>query len=96
MACDCGCNREPICQSCRMPMKEKDDFGTNEDGSNNNDYCRFCFHGGKFTDEGITVEQKAEKIAGIMAKMKGTTEEQAKDMAKKYLPQLKELKRWKK
>jgi hypothetical protein len=28
-----------LCQSCGMPMKDHMDFGTNEDGSMNNNYC---------------------------------------------------------
>ena len=50
-----------ICQSCGMPMKRNEDFGTNGDGSKNKEYCQFCFKEGKFTDEAITMEQKISK-----------------------------------
>ena len=91
---NCGCGRRFICQSCGTPMAEQDDFGTKKDGSKNTDYCRFCFHDGEFTDECATAEQKADHIALVVGKMKGSSEQQVKDKAKKYLPMLKELKRW--
>lgn len=53
-----------ICQSCSMPLRREEDLGTDADGSRNKDYCHFCFQGGKFTDEGITMEQKIEKNGG--------------------------------
>lgn len=35
------------CQSCAMPMGgEKDLLGTNADGSNNEEYCKYCFKDG--------------------------------------------------
>jgi len=37
-----------ICQSCGMPLKEEQDFGTNKGRSKNNMYCWFCFQNGKF------------------------------------------------
>jgi hypothetical protein len=60
----------PFCQSCAMPMEKPEDFGTNVDGSKNNEYCHFCFEKGKFTDPNITKEQMIEKAGGIMKQMK--------------------------
>lgn len=79
-----------ICQSCGMPMTNEEDFGTNSDGSKNAEYCRFCYQKGKYTDEGITMEQKIEKNVEIAKKM-GMSEERAKEMANNILPK---LKRW--
>jgi hypothetical protein len=79
-----------ICQSCGMPMKQSEDFGTNLNDSKNKEYCKFCFKGGKFTDEGITLEQKIEKNI-MIAKGMGIPEDQAKQMAEKVIPT---LKRW--
>ena len=31
----------PICQSCGMPLQKSEDFGTNPDGSKNQEYCHF-------------------------------------------------------
>ncbi|MBU0574547.1 MAG: zinc ribbon domain-containing protein [Candidatus Margulisbacteria bacterium] len=81
---------ENICQSCGMPMGKDSDFGTNADGSKNQEYCQFCYQNGKFTDEGITLEQKIAKNIAIAAKM-GMPADEAKKMAKEVLPK---LKRW--
>ena len=38
------------CQCCAMPMGEgKELYGTNSDGSGNEDYCKYCFEKGEFT-----------------------------------------------
>ena len=80
------------CQSCGMPLQNEDDFGTNENGSRNSNYCRFCFQRGRFTDDGITMEEKIEKNIEI-AKSMGMSEETARQMATMTIPR---LKRWKK
>ena len=82
----------PMCQSCGMPMTKAADFGTNADGSKNNEYCKFCYEKGKFTDEGITMEEKIEKNVAIAKKM-GWPEDKAREMANSIIPK---LKRWKK
>ncbi|MFC1786916.1 zinc ribbon domain-containing protein [Halobacteriota archaeon] len=79
-----------ICQSCGIPIINKEDFGTNSDGSKNAEYCQFCYKEGKYTDEGITMEQKIEKNIEIAKKM-GMPEEQAKEIANSIIPK---LKRW--
>ncbi len=79
-----------ICQSCSMPLRSEVDLGTNADGSKNKEYCHFCFKDGKFTDEGISMEQKIEKMVGI-AKSMNIPEAQARAMAQNILPK---LKRW--
>lgn len=85
-------NQPEICQSCAMPLRAAEDLGTNADGSKNKDYCRHCFQSGKFTDEGITLEQKIEKLVG-MAKQMNIPEDKARQLAQLNLPN---LKRWKK
>ena len=37
-----------ICQSCAMPLYSDDVYGTNADGSKNEDYCKYCYVDGKF------------------------------------------------
>jgi len=81
----------PFCQSCGMPLKTQEDFGTNADGSKNKEYCHFCFQNGEFTDPNITMEQMIDKVAGIMAQMQKMPENQAREIAKNFLPK---LKRW--
>jgi hypothetical protein len=74
-----------------MPLRGENDLGTNADGSKNKEYCRFCYQEGKFTDEGISLEQKIEKLVG-MAKQMRIPEDKAREMAQNILPT---LKRWK-
>lgn len=80
----------PFCQSCGMPMEKPEDFGMNADGFRINDYCRYCFKDGSFTEPKITMEQMIDKIAG-MAPVMRMTEAQAREMAKGFVPR---LKRW--
>ncbi len=73
-------------------MQKNEDFGTNKDGSKNEEYCNFCYKDGEFTDKGITMEKKINKNI-VIAKRMGMSEEKAKEMAKNTIPK---LKRWKK
>lgn len=83
-------DEKQICQSCAMPLEQTTSYGTNKDKSVNYEYCKFCFHNGQFTDEGITLEQKIQKNISI-AKQMGIKEEEAKQMAESLVPK---LKRW--
>ena len=76
-----------------MPMKKDKDFGKNNDGSQNIEYCCFCFKNGRFTDEGITLQQKIDKLVRIGVEQLGMPEDTARYMAETKLPT---LKRWKK
>lgn len=40
-----------FCQSCAMPLEQDEHFGTNKDGSKNEDYCAYCFKDGEFTEK---------------------------------------------
>ena len=44
-----------FCQSCGMPMEKEEDFGTERDGSRNEDYCCYCYKDGSFTGD-MTME----------------------------------------
>ena len=79
-----------ICQSCGMPMEKTEMFGSNDDGSQSVEYCVYCFKDGKFTDEGITMEQKIAKNIEIAKKM-GMTEDKAKEMANQGEERLKKI-----
>ena len=81
----------PFCQSCSMPMEKPEDYGTNADGSKNEDYCQFCFQNGTFTAPDITLEQMIDMVTGIMINQLKIPEAQAKEITKSFIPQ---LKRW--
>lgn len=74
-----------------MPLRSGEDYGTNADGSKSSEYCFHCFQGGKFLDEGITLQRKIDKNVKF-AVMMGMAEADARKMASSILPR---LKRWK-
>ncbi|MDR2038707.1 MAG: zinc ribbon domain-containing protein [Bacteroidales bacterium] len=86
---------EKICQSCGMPLKEAVDFGTNADGSSNNEYCSYCFKDGSFTND-ISMDEMIEINLDYLdeynkdAEQK-VTKEEAREQMKTYFPT---LKRW--
>ncbi len=73
-------------------MMKPVDFGTNKDGSKNEEYCTYCFQKGKFTMPAKNVEEMIEKLVSMHDQM-GLSEEEAKKMASVNLPK---LKRWSK
>jgi hypothetical protein len=83
-----------FCQSCAMPLDKPKDFGTNADGSRNDEYCHFCFEKSKFTNQNITM---AEMLKIGLKGIDENTEmsKPMKFMIKKMYPaQLKKMKRW--
>ncbi len=83
---------EKYCQSCAMPMgNNKELYGTNEDGSKNEDYCQYCYQKGVFTAN-VNMEEMIEIcIPHMLAAHPDMTAEKARSMMQAYLPQ---LKRW--
>jgi len=79
----------PFCQSCAMPMLKPDDFGTNAEGSKNEEYCYYCFQKATFTEPNITMEEMIEKCSAIMKQM--NIPETQIDQTKQCIPM---LKRW--
>jgi hypothetical protein len=76
-----------------MPLKGEKQFGTNIDGSKNEEYCLYCYKDGKFVDSEITMEQMIDKCSGILAEIKNISMEEAKSFMEGVIPN---LKRWKK
>ncbi|MGZ4906637.1 MAG: zinc ribbon domain-containing protein [Halobacteriota archaeon] len=83
-------SQEPICQSCGMPLRKAEDFGTDGDGRKSEEYCFHCFKDGHFLDEGITLQEKIEKNVAFGIEM-GMSDDEARHMCETILPQ---LKRW--
>ena len=86
-----------FCQSCGMPMDTPELFGTNADGSKNEDYCTYCFKDGKFTQD-VTMDEMIDVCLEHLDEFnkdseKKVTADEAKTMMKEYFPS---LKRWKK
>jgi hypothetical protein len=83
---------QKYCQSCGMPMGDADEmYGTNQDGTKNEDYCIYCYADGKFTSE-MTMDEMIEGCIQYYIQDKpGATEEEARKMMKEFFPK---LKRW--
>lgn len=81
-----------ICQSCSMPMESSEQFGTEKDGSLNNEYCVYCYKEGSFGKPDETLEEMIDTCVPFMVEQGF-----AEDKAREYLQdKLKDLKRWKK
>lgn len=80
----------PFCQSCAMPMQQPADFGTNLDGTTNDEYCCHCFRSGEFTAPDISLGQMIEKLVGFAGKM-NMSEAQVREMGSTLLSR---LRRW--
>lgn len=78
-----------FCQSCAMPMTE-DDYGTNADGSRNEDYCHYCFKDGEFTND-ISMEEMIEFCIPKTVEATDMDDETVRRMYDEIFPQ---LKRW--
>ena len=90
-----GSPRTLVCQSCGMPLTD-DNKGTNADGTQNEDYCIYCYKDGKFT-QNMTMEQMIDHCAQFTDEInkqsgQNLTPEQAKEMMRRFFPH---LKRWK-
>ena len=79
-----------ICQSCGMPLTEEGVLGMNEDGSINEDYCKYCYDKGEFLQK-VSMEEFVEMCSQFGAQA-GMTNEQMKEFCSKLFPT---LKRWK-
>lgn len=80
-----------ICQSCAMPLTSPDLYGTNKNGTPNEDYCKWCYDKGEFLDD-CTMEEYIEKCSQF-GEQAGMTNEEMHEYCTKVFPT---LKRWKK
>ena len=83
-----------ICQSCGMPITNNSQLGTNEDGTTNQDYCKYCYTNGKFIDN-VSMAEYIEMCSQYGAQA-GMTNEQMKAHCQKLFPTLKRWKTFKK
>ena len=82
-----------FCQCCGMPMGDTEElYGTNADGTKNDEYCKYCFAKGRFTFTG-TMEEMIQACAPNMAAANpGMSQEEARAAMLQWFPT---LKRWK-
>jgi hypothetical protein len=86
---------QKFCQSCGMPLKANEDFGTNADQSKNEDYCHYCFADGKFSQD-VTMDEMIEHCVQYLDEFNQDSEQkftrdEAISQMKMYFPT---LKRW--
>lgn len=80
-----------FCQSCGMPMDKDEHFGTNVDGSKNEEYCTHCFKKGEFNSPNETLAEMIESCVPYYAEAKNVSHDEAKRDLEKFIPT---LKRW--
>lgn len=73
-----------------MPLEREEDFGSNADGSQNKEYCCYCFTKGKFSDPDLTLPQYLDKVEEIMKGM-----QMPDDVIIQTRAMIPQLKRWK-
>ena len=61
-----------FCQSCGMPLTE-DVFGTNADGSRNEDYCMYCYKNGQFLQD-CSMDEMIEHCSQFFAEQSDEVE----------------------
>ncbi len=82
--------KNKICQSCGMPIIDESQYGTNNDGSMNKDFCKYCYTDGEFIDK-VGMEEYIDMCSQFGAQA-GMSKEEMKKYCQKLFPT---LKRWK-
>ncbi|HET6990765.1 MAG TPA: zinc ribbon domain-containing protein [Bacteroidia bacterium] len=50
-------NTRKSCQSCSMPLDNKELLGTEKDGSPSNEYCKYCYVNGAFVNPDMKLDE---------------------------------------
>ena len=85
-----GAPRKLICQCCGMPL-EDELIGRNQDGTLNEDYCKWCYADGEYTYSDM--DELIDVCIPHMVK-EGFSKEQARTYMKEMLPKLDYWKRY--
>lgn len=86
-----GAPRQLACQCCGMPL-EDEIIGRNQDGTLNEDYCKWCYADGEYTYSDM--DELIDVCIPHMVK-EGFSKEQARAYMKEMLPKLDYWKRYK-
>jgi hypothetical protein len=79
-----------LCQSCGIPLDNEAIKGTKANGLKSEEFCKFCYDEGVFTNPNMTLSEMQENVETLMKKLK--LSEQAIQEAVSILPI---LNRWK-
>ncbi len=85
-----GSPRQLVCQCCGMPLGEDGLISREPDGSFNEDYCKWCYAGGRFAY--ADKESLLDYLVAHMANPDGTPEQARRSAFDSYLSQLKHWK----
>ena len=85
--------KKNFCQSCGMPMSQDPaGGGTNSDGSQNEQYCSYCYQNGEFTSAHIQTAQEMQVFCMKIMQEKGMS----KFMSWLFTRGIPKLERWQK
>lgn len=78
-----------ICQSCGMPLTDASLLGTEKNGYENKDYCKYCYRNGEFTHPEWDLDDMRSHMMWRM-EQDGMPEE----IIERIIAKLPDLKRW--
>ncbi len=82
---------DEFCQSCAIPLSDESILGTNKDGTKSEEYCKYCYQDGEFTED-CTIEEMKNMCLENMVN-NGVDKTEGSNILTAVLPH---LKRWKK
>jgi len=81
-----GAPRQLVCQCCGMPLSEDDMISREQDGSFNEDYCKWCYADGKFAYD--SKESLLDFLIGHMPNPDNLPDDERREQFDKFLSQL--------
>lgn len=79
---------QPVCQSCGMPFTTPAELGTDSDGFRVEDYCRYCYLDGHFTEPRMTAHDMLEHTVMLLRDRAHMPESRARAQMTAVLPTL--------
>jgi hypothetical protein len=74
-----------------MPLGTPGFYGTNADGSDNHDWCRFCYQNGAYTEPELTLDEMISRSTEFMTISLKYTKDDAERLSRDIIPT---LRRW--
>ena len=84
-------SKGPFCQSCGMTMRRAADFGTDAHGVRINDFCRFCYVDGTFTEPDLTLQGMIDHCVDFTVRQTWSSNMEARAVMERVIPH---LRRW--
>lgn len=80
-----------FCQSCTMPIDNPEDRGSEKNGTVSQEFCKYCYKDGAFTNPGLSLDEMKKKVESEMRRQRFPD-----SLIQKALTALPYLKRWNK